>query len=131
MAQGSDENVVVVGAGIGGLATAVALQRLGHDVAVIEERTSTSTGAGISIRPNALAALDEIGLGEAVREAGGRVTAGALRWRDGTWLRRPHPDRIVSALGEALVVVQRARLTEVLMSGLTPGSVHYGVGCAG
>jgi 2-polyprenyl-6-methoxyphenol hydroxylase-like FAD-dependent oxidoreductase len=64
--------IVVVGAGIAGLATAVALQRRGHDVTVIEERTDTSSGAGISIWPNALAALDEIGVGDAVRESGGR-----------------------------------------------------------
>jgi 2-polyprenyl-6-methoxyphenol hydroxylase-like FAD-dependent oxidoreductase len=73
------QQILVIGAGISGLATAVALQRRGHDVAVIEERTDTSSGAGISIWPNALAALDEIGLGDAVRGAGGRVTAGALR----------------------------------------------------
>ena len=34
-----------------GLATAVALQRRGHDVTVIEERTDFSSGAGISIWP--------------------------------------------------------------------------------
>ena len=83
------QQILVIGAGIPGLATAVALQRRGHEVTVIEERTDTSSGAGISIWPNALAALDEIGLGDAVRAAGGRVTAGALRWRDGTWLRHP------------------------------------------
>lgn len=64
--------ILVIGAGIAGLATAVALQRRGHEVTVIEERTDTSSGAGISIWPNALAALDEIGLGDAVRDAGGR-----------------------------------------------------------
>src|SRR6476661_3553540 len=78
------QQILVIGAGISGLATAVALQRRGHEVAVIEERTDTSSGAGISIWPNALAALDEIGLGDARRDASGRVTAGALRWRDGT-----------------------------------------------
>ena len=82
---------LVIGAGIAGLATAVALQRRGHDVTVLESRSDTTSGAGISIWPNALAALDQIGLGDAVREAGGRVTAGALRWRDGTWLRHPSP----------------------------------------
>ena len=61
---------MVVGAGIAGLATAVALQRHGHRVTILEERTDTSSGAGISIWPNALAALDEIGLGDAVRAAG-------------------------------------------------------------
>src|ERR1700732_4163045 len=89
--------ILVIGAGISGLATAVALQRRGHDVTVIEERADTSSGAGISIWPNALAALDEIGLGDAVRDAGGRVTAGALRWRDGTWLRHPSPHRLGQA----------------------------------
>jgi len=76
-----------------GLATAVALQRRGHDVTVLEGRSDATTGAGISIWPNALAALDHIGLGDAVREAGGRVTAGAIRWRDGKWLRRPSRER--------------------------------------
>src|SRR5260370_34683307 len=87
------QQILVIGAGISGLASAVALQRRGHDVTVIEERADASSGAGISIWPNALAALDEIGVGDAVREAGGRVTAGALRWHDGTRLRRPPTPR--------------------------------------
>ena len=120
-------HIAVVGAGIAGLATAVALQRNGSEVTVVEERDDTSSGAGVSIWPNALAALDAMGLGEAVREAGGRVTAGAVRWRDGTWLRRPHPDRFVKALGEPLVVVQRAALTDVLTGGLRPGTIRHGV----
>jgi 2-polyprenyl-6-methoxyphenol hydroxylase-like FAD-dependent oxidoreductase len=119
--------IVVVGAGIAGLAAAVALQRKGFDVTVFEERTHASSGAGISIWPNALAALDEIGLGDAVRAAGGRVTAGAMRWRNGAWIRRPHPDRFVKALGEPLVVVRRAALTEVLHTGLSPGSLRHGI----
>jgi len=119
--------VVVVGAGIAGLATAVALQRRGFDVTVFEEKVDTSSGAGISIWPNALAALDEIGLGDAVRDAGGRVTAGAARWRTGTRLRRAHRDRMVKALGEPLVVVQRGALNQVLEGALSPGTVRHGV----
>ncbi len=119
--------IAVVGAGIAGLATAVALQRRGFDVAMFEERTDTRNGAGISIWPNALAALDAIGLGDEVRAAGGRVTAGAMRWHDGSWLRRPHPDRMVASLGEPLVVIQRAALTEVLTRGLAPESLHQGI----
>ncbi|MGO4443679.1 FAD-dependent oxidoreductase [Mycobacterium sp. 2YAF39] len=121
------KRILVIGAGIAGLATANALQQRGHDVTVIEERTDTSSGAGISIWPNALAALDEIGLGDAVRAAGGRITAGALRWRDGTWLRHPSPQRLVKALGEPLVVIHRNILTSVLAGALAEGTLRYGV----
>ncbi len=117
----------MIGAGIAGLATAVALQRRGHDVTVLEGRADTTSGAGISIWPNALAALDHIGLGDAVREAGGRVSAGALRWRNGAWLRHPSRERIVKALGEPLVVVRRSALNDVLAGALANGTVHHGV----
>jgi 2-polyprenyl-6-methoxyphenol hydroxylase-like FAD-dependent oxidoreductase len=121
------QQILVVGAGIAGLATAVALQRIGRPVTVVEEKADTSAGAGISIWPNALAALDAFGLGDAVRASGGRVTAGAVRWHDGTWLRRPSADRMVRALGEPLVVTRRADLTRVLAGALAPGTVHSGV----
>ncbi|HZQ32501.1 MAG TPA: FAD-dependent oxidoreductase [Mycobacterium sp.] len=123
--------IVVVGAGIAGLSTAVALQRRGVDVTLVEERDDASSGAGISIWPNALAALDEIGLGDAVRDAGGPVTAGAIRWRDGTWLRHAHPDRMVKALGEPLVVVRRATLTDILDDALKPDTRRFNVAAAG
>ncbi|WP_370333509.1 FAD-dependent oxidoreductase [Mycolicibacterium hippocampi] len=124
-------HITVIGAGIAGLATAVALRRAGHDVTVIEQRTDTTTGAGISIWPNALAALDEIGLGDAVRRAGGRVTGGAIRWRDGTSLRRPSAQRIVDALGEPLVVVRRSVLTDILRGALPAQAVRTGVSATG
>lgn len=126
--------IVVAGAGIAGLATAVALQRRGWSVRVLEQRGDSAglaEGAGISIWPNALAALDELGLGDAVRAAGGRVTAGAMRWHDGTWLRHPSAERLVTALGEPLVVIHRARLRDILDGAVAPGTVRYGTAVHG
>jgi 2-polyprenyl-6-methoxyphenol hydroxylase-like FAD-dependent oxidoreductase len=120
------KHFLVVGAGIAGLATAAALQRNGHRVTVFEERTDPSSGAGISIWPNALAALDELGLGDAVRASGGRVSAGAMRWRDGSWLRHPSPERMTRALGEPLVVIRRAVLMGVLADALVDGTIEFG-----
>ncbi|EHB53888.1 Zeaxanthin epoxidase [Mycolicibacterium rhodesiae JS60] len=120
-------DIAVVGAGIAGLASAAALSHRGHSVTVIEDRTDTGSGAGISIWPNALAALDQLGLGDQVRAAGGRIAAGAMRWKDGTWLRRPSGERIVTALGEPLVVLQRAALRDILAGALAPGTVVDGV----
>jgi 2-polyprenyl-6-methoxyphenol hydroxylase-like FAD-dependent oxidoreductase len=125
------QRIVVVGAGIAGLATAVGLQQHGYEVIVVEERTDTSTGAAISIWPNALAALDHIGLGDAVREAGGRVTTAALRWHNGSWLRRPAAERFVKALGEPLVVVQRSVLRDILTAALAAQTVEYGLAATG
>ena len=124
-------HIAVIGAGIAGLSTAAALQQRGHSVTVIEERTDTRSGAGISIWPNALAALDQLGLGDRVRAAGGRVTAGAVRWRDGSWLRRPSGQRIVTALGEPLVVVQRVALRDILTGALASDTVVQGVAVRG
>lgn len=123
--------IAVAGAGIAGLATAVALQRGGHHVQVIEQRTDISSGAGITLWPNALAALDAIGLGAEVRTAGGRVTGGALRRHDGSWLRRPSAQRLVDALGEPLVVVRRSVLTRVLTGALPTGTLTTGVAATG
>ncbi len=119
--------IIVAGAGIAGLSAAVALHRLGHTVSVLEERADTSSGGGISIWPNALAALDRIGLGDDVRHAGGRIGAGAVRWRDGTWIRRPSPQRMVTALGEPLVVIRRSDLRDILTAALPPDAVTHGV----
>ncbi|WP_283614433.1 FAD-dependent oxidoreductase, partial [Mycolicibacterium poriferae] len=40
--------ITVIGAGVAGLATAIALHRSGHEVTVLEQRTDISSGAGIS-----------------------------------------------------------------------------------
>ena len=59
---------IIVGGGIGGLAAAIALRRVGHEVDVIERATELAEiGAGLSIAPNALAALERLGP-EALRQ---------------------------------------------------------------
>lgn len=123
--------IAVVGAGIAGLAGAVALQRRGHAVTVFEARADTAAGTAITLWPNALAALDELGLGDAVRDAGNRVPTGAVRWRDGRPLRRPDPHRLVDALGEPLVVLRRPVLTGLLGDALAPGTVRTGQAVTG
>ena len=55
--------IVVVGAGVGGLTCAIALRDAGFDVEVVERAANLAeVGAGISLWPNALAALAEVGL---------------------------------------------------------------------
>ncbi|MFM0032130.1 3-hydroxybenzoate 6-monooxygenase [Paraburkholderia madseniana] len=62
-------NVLVAGAGIGGLATTLALAQRGLSVDLIEQSPHIGEiGAGLQLGPNAFAALDALGVGEAVRK---------------------------------------------------------------
>ncbi|HQZ56724.1 MAG TPA: 3-hydroxybenzoate 6-monooxygenase [Ottowia sp.] len=62
------QHLLVVGGGIGGLAAALALARLGLRVTLLEQAAEIGEiGAGIQLGPNAFAALDALGVGENAR----------------------------------------------------------------
>ncbi|MGR3756156.1 MAG: FAD-dependent monooxygenase [Tranquillimonas sp.] len=74
-----DAEIVVVGAGPGGLAAALALALRGARVRVVERAPElAAVGAGLQISPNGLAVLDGLGLGPVMRRAGIRSRAVAL-----------------------------------------------------
>ena len=65
--------VVVVGAGIGGLATSIALRETDVEVVVLErapELAKVELGAGVTLWPNAMLILDRLGVGDEIRERG-------------------------------------------------------------
>jgi 2-polyprenyl-6-methoxyphenol hydroxylase-like FAD-dependent oxidoreductase len=62
-------SVLIVGGGIGGMAAALALSRLGSPVTVLEQAAELGEiGAGIQLAPNAFAALDALGVGANARQ---------------------------------------------------------------
>ncbi|WP_067181450.1 FAD-dependent monooxygenase [Microtetraspora niveoalba] len=120
-------DVVVVGGGIGGLATAVALHRSGLRVAVLERAAEfTEVGAGLSLWPNAMRALAAIGLADRVVALGEVETAGGLRDRAGRWLSRVDNAEIARRYGHPLVVVRRADLVRTLVAALPPRALLPG-----
>lgn len=75
--------VLVAGAGIAGLAAALGLARMGREVVVLERAEALAeVGAGLQISPNALRALDFLGVGPQTRAAGMRPEAAELRLHD-------------------------------------------------
>ncbi|WP_327005255.1 FAD-dependent oxidoreductase [Dactylosporangium sp. NBC_01737] len=112
-------HAIVIGGGIGGLATARGLAQQGWDVTVLERQPDLrQIGAGISLWPNAIRALHHLGIGEAVERAGARVHGGGMRTWDGRWLSRVE-------LGAPPVMLHRADLHEILLDGL-PATVRTG-----
>ena len=68
------EPLAVIGGGIGGLTAALALQRFGFRVTVYEQAHQLrEIGAGVTITPNAMHALDFLGVGPRVLEASGEA----------------------------------------------------------
>jgi len=71
---------LIIGGGIAGPVTAMALQKAGFDATVYEARPEPADGGGgFSLAPNGLAALDVLGLGDLVRPAGREIAAYALQ----------------------------------------------------
>ncbi|WBO68319.1 FAD-dependent monooxygenase [Streptomyces camelliae] len=119
---------VVVGGGIGGLAAAIGLHRIGWDVRVVERAgTLADAGAGISLHANGLRALDTLGVGTAVRAAARPQYTGGTRTPEGRWLARMDGAALERALGTPIVGIRRADLHRALRAALPAACLRIGV----
>jgi 2-polyprenyl-6-methoxyphenol hydroxylase-like FAD-dependent oxidoreductase len=63
----NEGSILIVGGGIGGLATALSIAKTGRSVCVLEQASEFAEfGAGLQLAPNAMAVLDQLGVLEAV-----------------------------------------------------------------
>ncbi|HET8600860.1 MAG TPA: FAD-dependent monooxygenase [Segeticoccus sp.] len=117
---------IVVGGGIGGLATAVALLRAGHEVEVLEQAPAfTEVGAGLTLWPNAVRALEALGLGDAVRARSLVATDGGIRDSSGRWLARQDISTIRKRFGP-LLMIHRADLLDALREAVPGPALRAG-----
>ncbi|GAB2635771.1 FAD-dependent monooxygenase [Kribbella swartbergensis] len=100
---------IVVGAGIGGVTAAVALQRCGWQVSVLERAPELGeVGAGISVWPAAVAVLEELGV-KGVEKASVPSRPAGMRKPDGRWVVQ------AAELGLDLpVMIHRAQLHDLI-----------------
>ncbi len=76
-----DTRIAIIGGGMGGLSAALALQHFGFRVAVFEQaRELREIGAGVIITPNAMHALNVLGVGERVANEAGPTEAYLIRY---------------------------------------------------
>jgi 2-polyprenyl-6-methoxyphenol hydroxylase-like FAD-dependent oxidoreductase len=122
---------IIIGAGIGGLTTAIALRRAGVEAVIFERADELrEVGAGITLWANAIKALGKLGVADAVLAAGAPVAGGEFRsWRGEVLYGIP-----AGALEERYGVsvgLHRADLQAALLSVLPDGAVRLGVPCEG
>jgi len=126
-----DSSVIVIGAGIGGLAAALGLLRAGQRVEVYEQAGELGeVGAGLSITPNAGKAIAALGLREALGRIGSTPPLGVLRhYATGEILVRLGQDQSEAKYGIPLYHVHRADLHGALadaVRALDPACIRTG-----
>lgn len=119
--------VLIIGGGITGLCTALALQARGMDCTVLEQAPELNeVGAGIWLQPNALKVLDRLGVGARIREQAVMLDYASLSNRHLKPFRKPTSAQISDADGNRICSVHRARLQEVLFLALPEDKVKMG-----
>lgn len=122
-------NIGICGGGIGGLSAAIALRAMNHRVRVFEKtRQFNRVGADINLTPNAVFALDQLGVGPFLRRTAARPTHRISRtWDTGAETSRlPMSDAAEARYGAPQLTIHRADLLQALQDQVPGEVVHLG-----
>lgn len=115
--------ILIAGAGIGGLAAAIALRRHGLDAVVCERATELrEVGAGLLLSPNAVAVLALLGLANPARERSRVITEWRILDPRGRPLHRLRPTHG----GQPALSLHRSDLQFLLQAQLDPAALRLG-----
>lgn len=125
--------VLIIGGGVGGLATARALNREGIvDCIVLEQAAEMSEiGAGIQMTNNATKVLDYLGLSEELRRSEVKSQGSTYRdlMSDEFIFDTPAGEAAERRYGAPYLHLHRSRLLDILKDGIPPDQVRLGARC--
>lgn len=123
-------NVIIAGAGMGGLSAATALRQAGHRVHVYERAVELAPiGAAISIWPNGMNVLHALGVGEAIEAAGGDMRSMSYSDHKGRLLTRFSLTPLYEQANRRAYPIARAELQSILFQAAGPENITLGVAC--
>jgi 2-polyprenyl-6-methoxyphenol hydroxylase-like FAD-dependent oxidoreductase len=120
-------SIAIIGGGIGGLTTALALRQFGFEPEVFEQAPALlDVGAAIAIWPNALRVLEHLGLGEKLMQKAGVIQE--VRWLDqhGRLVNSVAISESNDARATPAIALHRADLQSTLLHALPATSIHLG-----
>ncbi|KAL8552840.1 hypothetical protein ACS0TY_001503 [Phlomoides rotata] len=124
MAAVRNEDIVIVGAGIAGLATAVALQKVGIGSLVLEQSESLRRGGtSLTFFKNGWKVLDALGVGDELRTQFPEIQGMVVKSKDGRELRSftfKEEDE-----SQEVRAVERSTLLETLANQLPPTAISF------
>ncbi|NES90084.1 MULTISPECIES: NAD(P)/FAD-dependent oxidoreductase [Okeania] len=125
------QKVAIIGGGIGGLATAIALRKKGIDAHVYEKaRELRPVGAGLSLNPNGLKALEAIEstIVEQLKQAGSILKVVSLQKNTGE-ITQKTKITLMEKYGQPLLSIRWSKLQEILAAALPPEIIHLNHRC--
>jgi 2-polyprenyl-6-methoxyphenol hydroxylase-like FAD-dependent oxidoreductase len=127
MTQAGSPRALIIGAGIGGLAAAIALEQAGYQPVLLERAASLrESGFGLLLAANAVRALRILGVADRIVQQAEVGRDGELRAADGRVLKRVTLDAIRSATGEDAICALRHVVHGALADALATTEVRTG-----
>ncbi|PZO45178.1 MAG: monooxygenase [Pseudanabaena frigida] len=125
---------IVIGAGIGGLTTGIALRQAGYEVEIHDRvRDLRPIGSGISLWSNGVKVLNRLGLGQKLAAIGGNMNYMEYRHLSGDLLNHISLQPLVEEVGQRPYPVARRDLQNVLLETFESagGKLTLGAKCIG
>jgi len=128
MNLGGTMNITIIGAGMAGLTTGIALKKFGHQVSIYEQAEQIlPVGAAISLWSNGVKCLNYLGLTDQVAQLGGQMDN--LAYVDGLTgdvMTQFSLYPLIEEVGQRPYPVSRAELQNMLMDEFGHADIHLG-----
>ncbi|XHX80379.1 MAG: FAD-dependent urate hydroxylase HpxO [Stenomitos frigidus ULC029] len=124
--------VIVIGAGMGGLTTGIALQQAGYTVELYDRvRELRPAGAAISLWSNGVKVLNHLGLSQEIASIGGQMDRMAYYSHTGEKLNDFSLLPLMERVGQRPYPVARTDLQQMLLQAFGAENVRLGMKCVG